>query len=226
MGQTSQTRSLRWSTGASKRRARTARRTAGTRWAEASPSRPPTGQTASSACNSLPTQSSTKWVYQSVQVTPGRVLPRHRLGDEHRRRRRADPARLLVPSERRRRRGDQRCRFVGHGERRAGRLPAAGHGRRSRARGAHSARIRLLLRPASAQTTHAFFDDARFSPTSAPPTAVAAGSSGETDTVPAARQRRSRWRRRQSSAQPRLPCLHETAVPARSDALPPTQSAE
>lgn len=47
--------------------------------------------------------------------------------------------------------------------------------------GAHSARIRLLLRPASAQTTHAFFDDASFVPASAPANAVAAGSSGETD---------------------------------------------
>lgn len=47
--------------------------------------------------------------------------------------------------------------------------------------GARSARIRLLLRPASAQTTHAFFDDASFVPASAPANAVAAGSSGETD---------------------------------------------
>jgi outer membrane biosynthesis protein TonB len=47
--------------------------------------------------------------------------------------------------------------------------------------GAHSARIRLLLRPASAQTTHAFFDDARFAPASAPPAAAAAGSSSETN---------------------------------------------
>ena len=47
--------------------------------------------------------------------------------------------------------------------------------------GARSVRIRLLLRPASAQTTHAFFDDARFVPTSAPANAVAAASSGEAD---------------------------------------------
>lgn len=45
--------------------------------------------------------------------------------------------------------------------------------------GAHSARVRLLLRPASASPTHAFFDDVRLSPTSPPPGApVAAGSSG------------------------------------------------
>ena len=44
--------------------------------------------------------------------------------------------------------------------------------------GAHSARIRLLLRPASTQTTHAFFDDASFAPTSAP---ASAGSSSQVD---------------------------------------------
>lgn len=44
--------------------------------------------------------------------------------------------------------------------------------------GAHSARIRLLLRPASTQTTHAFFDDARVAPTSAP---AGAGSSSQVD---------------------------------------------
>jgi hypothetical protein len=47
--------------------------------------------------------------------------------------------------------------------------------------GAHAARIRLLLRPASVQTTHAFFDDVRLTPTSAPPGTAAAGSSNGTN---------------------------------------------